>query len=355
MGYAILRATKIKHVSKLRRSLMHAYREQETPNADPDRLRENTHVGADSSREALDRFKARLDTQEKVRKNAVLAVEYLVTGSPEDLHEKTREEQDAYFRDALKWLEAKHGKENVIYAGVHRDEKSPHMYAYVVPIDERGKLNCRRFLGGYKALSEMQTDFAKNVGAKYGLLRGIEGSRAKHQRVKEFYGAIVRKSDYPKEISADEVKPRVTRKGLIADDYEKPADIAARLNAKVRQSVAPAVEKGKLAELQARRAAEERATAKAKDNEAFFAKLKAQELEETFAVFSKLAHASPQHFRAFERAVEAQLIQLEAQKRAQERAQEAKRTRTPPEPEKRPKGPEKALGEDRDKGPDLSL
>lgn len=244
MGYAILRTAKIKHASKLRRSLLHAYREQETPNADPDKLVNNSHIGASNSLEALERFNARLATQDKIRKNAVLAVEYLVTGSPDEMNGKTRAEQDAYFSDALKWLEAKHGKENVIHAGIHRDEKTPHMYAYVVPIDERGKLNCRRFLGGSKALSELQTDFAKNVGAFYGFYRGIEGSRAKHQKVKEFYGAISRKADYPAEISADEVKPKITKKRLIADDYERPEEIAARLNAKVRQSAAPAVERG---------------------------------------------------------------------------------------------------------------
>ena len=46
---------------------------------------------------------------------------------------KARSSQDAYFRDALDWLKNKHGAENVVYAGIHRDETTPHMYAYVVP------------------------------------------------------------------------------------------------------------------------------------------------------------------------------------------------------------------------------
>lgn len=185
MGYAILRTQKLKSGHAVRRSLTHAFREQDTPNADPMRACENTHIGAKSAKEALARFNARLP--EKVRKNAVLAVEYLVTASPEDMHGKTRQEQDAYFRDALRWLQAKHGTENIVYAGVHRDETTPHMYAYVVPIDERGKLNCRAFLGGARALTEMQTDFAKSVGQFHGLQRGIEGSKAKHTTVKQYY------------------------------------------------------------------------------------------------------------------------------------------------------------------------
>ena len=185
MGYAILRTQKLKDKGSIRRSLKHAFREQDTPNADPSRTPDNTHIGASNVAEAMGNLEAKLPP--KIRKNGVLAIEYLVTGSPEDLNGKTRREQDQYFSDALKWLKERHGAEHVVYAGVHRDETTPHMYAYVVPIDAKGKLNCRAFLGGAKALSEMQTDFASNVGLKHGLERGIEGSKAKHQRVSHFY------------------------------------------------------------------------------------------------------------------------------------------------------------------------
>lgn len=185
MGYAILRTQKLKSGQAVRRSLTHAFREQDTPNADPDRTAENSHIGAENVQDALERFNARLP--DKVRKNAVLAIEYLITASPEDLHGKTRQQQDAYFDDALHFLRQKHGAENVVYAGVHRDETTPHMYAYVVPIDERGKLNCRAFLGGAKALSELQTQFAQEVGQQHGLQRGIEGSKARHTTVKRYY------------------------------------------------------------------------------------------------------------------------------------------------------------------------
>lgn len=185
MGYAILRTQKLKSGQAVRRSLTHAFREQETPNADPERTPENSHIGAENVQEALERFNARLP--DKVRKNAVLAIEYLITASPEDLHGKTRQQQDAYFDDALHFLRQKHGAQNVVYAGVHRDETTPHMYAYVVPIDERGKLNCRAFLGGAKALSELQTQFAQEVGQQHGLQRGIEGSKARHTTVQRYY------------------------------------------------------------------------------------------------------------------------------------------------------------------------
>jgi len=194
MKYAILRTQKLKATGAVWRSLKHAFREQPTPNADPERAANNAHLGASSAREAMEKVRARLP--EKRRKDAVLAIEYLITASPEAMKGMGSNGCTAYFNDALKWLKQRHGGANVVYSGVHRDESTPHMYAYVVPLDEStGRLNARRWLGGAKALSEMQTDFAATVGAQHGLERGIKGSRAKHERVKRHYGLVNQAAD----------------------------------------------------------------------------------------------------------------------------------------------------------------
>ena len=113
MGYAIIRIQKIKHAGGLRRSLKHALREQDTPNADAERTPENTVMGARSSAQVMAKFHAAMP--DKVRSNAVLAVEYLVTASPESMNSKDKKAQDAYFSDALDWLKAKHGAENLLF------------------------------------------------------------------------------------------------------------------------------------------------------------------------------------------------------------------------------------------------
>ena len=140
MKYAILRTQKLKATGAVWRSLKHAFREQPTPNADPDKAAKNEHVGAASAAEAMQKVRDRLP--EKRRKDAVLAIEYLITASPEAM-QGMGGKSAAYFNDALKWLRERHGRANVVYAGVHRDESTPHMYAYVVPLDgentENGK------------------------------------------------------------------------------------------------------------------------------------------------------------------------------------------------------------------------
>ncbi|MFZ7280018.1 MobV family relaxase, partial [Avibacterium avium] len=218
MGFAILRTQKLKSIYAINRSLKHAFRLQDTPNADKQRTPENISYFSDSKQSALERLNSILP--EKRRKNAVLAVEYLITASPEDMHGKTQEQQMAYFNDSIEWLKAKHGEQNIVNIGIHFDETTPHLYAYVVPIDQRGKLNCRAFFGGAKALSDMQSDFAERVGKKHGLERGIKGSKAKHQRVSKFYANINNHeqiAEYEKnrqmawKLAKIDIKPRILR------------------------------------------------------------------------------------------------------------------------------------------------
>lgn len=74
---------------------------------------------------------------------------------------------------------------------IHRDETTPHLTVMTIPLDERGKLNCRSFVGNKKALSDLQSDFVEKVSEKHGLQRGIKRSNARHERVKRVYGAYM--------------------------------------------------------------------------------------------------------------------------------------------------------------------
>ena len=264
MAYAILRVQKLKSAVAVHRSMKHAFREQDTPNADPNRTPNNTHIGARNVKEGMDAFRSRLP--EKHRKDAVLVIEYLITASPEGMHAKSRVKQDRYFQDGLDWLREKHGAENVIYAGIHRDETTPHMYAYVVPrVGE--KLNCRAFLGGARALSEMQTEFAEKVGLRHGLERGIEGSKAKHQRVSRFYAQINAPIQEPRILESDLIPRKYKPKGVLeklhlTSRIEAPETVAERITKETRAAYAPLLEKAAAVDLATKKAKESEETAK---------------------------------------------------------------------------------------------
>jgi len=227
--FVILRTQKLKDLTSISRSLKHSFREQKTLNADSNRTHLNSHYGAQSASEARDSLKKLLP--EKRRKNAVLAIEYLITASPEAMKNKSRDEQDKYFLDSIKWLNERHGKNNIVYAGIHRDETTPHLYAYAVPIDsETGRLNARKWLGGAKALNEMQTEFALKVGKEHGFERGIEGSKSKHQTIKKFYGELEKSANEKVIISSEDLEPKVLDKTLFSKTIETKKQVAERIS-----------------------------------------------------------------------------------------------------------------------------
>ena len=67
MGFAILRVQKLKSSAAVYRSMKHAFREQDTPNADPELTPDNSHLAALSVDEGLSKFADLLP--DKVRKN----------------------------------------------------------------------------------------------------------------------------------------------------------------------------------------------------------------------------------------------------------------------------------------------
>lgn len=190
INYAILRTAKLKKISNISGSARHNFREKETLNADIELTKNNFTNGCQSSKELLQEAKKRLATVPMVRKDSVLAIEYFIGASPEFFQKSSKEQIENYFNKAEKWLKDRHGQENVLAVTRQYDETSPHICAYVIPIDEKGRLNCSFFLDGRKKLSEMQTDFAENCAKEFGLERGIEGSQAKHTTIKEYYSRI---------------------------------------------------------------------------------------------------------------------------------------------------------------------
>jgi inhibitor of KinA sporulation pathway (predicted exonuclease) len=225
---AILRTAKLKTMGQISGSARHTYREIPTPNADPLRTWSNEYGRVESANELVTAVKKRLPI--KRRRDAVLAIEYLVTASPEWFTDAGTTAGEAYFQDALRWLARRHGTSNLVAWAVHRDESTPHLVSYVMPLDpESGRLNARRWLGGREALSRMQTEFVEAVARRHGLERGIEGSRAKHQRVKRWYGQIMQ-PDPAVILTSEDVQRRVS---------ETPATLAQRLTEKTISELRP--------------------------------------------------------------------------------------------------------------------
>lgn len=201
-NFQIVRVEKVKTMSSVAARGRHNFREQDTPNADGFRLGLNVVEGAKNTDELCSAVFGLLP--EKHRKDAVVCLEYLVTASPEHFGADWRESGnfgEDYFKDAIAWLEAKHGKGSVVCKTVHLDESTPHLAAFVVPL-VAGKLNAKAFTGGAKALADMQTDFNNKVGVKHGLLRGEFRSKAVHQDNAKIKPMVAERLELRKQVKA---------------------------------------------------------------------------------------------------------------------------------------------------------
>lgn len=234
MNYCILRAEKLTSFGSIVGSAKHTFREIPTPNADPARTRLNKTFGAQDATAVRAAIEARLPV--KRRKDAVLCIEYLITASPEWFKKAPAKTQNAYFGAAVRWLEARHGKANIVCVNIQLDETSPHLVAYVVPLTKDGRLSAKDFLGGRKVLSEMQTDFAERVGKPVNLQRGVEGSKATHTTAKQYAAALQKNPTLapPVPPPAPTIADRLTGKAKKAE--EEHAAAQAKHAAQVEQA-----------------------------------------------------------------------------------------------------------------------
>ena len=317
--FAILRTAKLKSFGNVGGSLSHTYRTRETTNADPHRADTNEHSHS-SPAEVMQALRDRLP--DKYRKDAVIGLEYFVGASPQWFDGKTREQQDTYFQESIEWLKQRHGKENVVGWSIHRDETSPHLVAYVVPMSDRGTLNAKQWTGGAAALSKMQTDFAKNVGARNDLERGIEGSKAHHQTIKGFY-AQIGQAGQQIIVSPAMTEPKVLKKNLFSTEYESPETVAQRVTGAVQKAYTPTIEQAKLAVSESRRADEMTRTARSleRDKKALTERLKG--FQDHLGPILELATLSKQEYAQLVRHAQERVNAIKA-----ERERDAEKYRT---------------------------
>lgn len=204
MAYCILRLQKIKDLGKLNGCYKHNYRLSPVPNADPAKVKLNRELVARDSDSYVDEFHKKINSLEyyqthKCRKNAVLAIEVVLSFSREKMESIDLE---AWMADNLSWLRKtfnanadKYG-DNVVSVVFHGDEEgAAHCHAIIIPIDDKGKLNCSYYLDGRKKFYELQDSYAKDVGEKHELQRGIVRSRASHQDIKRYYASVQKAID----------------------------------------------------------------------------------------------------------------------------------------------------------------
>lgn len=215
-GFVIVRHKKLKSVGQIQAAIHHNDRTTTPKNADPERAHLNSFEGG-----GMEKLRQNLATvtQASTAKNPVLAIEYIVTATPEQINAPSFD-RAGYFKAARDYLDNLLGVDNLIHTATHHDERTAHAHYIYTPIievatgtrkrsvvvgkDKDGKqkrevrefptkagraLNGKKYTGRNASI-ELQTTFAELVGKPFGLRRGIAGSRAKHVEIKSFYGKL---------------------------------------------------------------------------------------------------------------------------------------------------------------------
>lgn len=122
----------------------------------------------------------------KTRSNSVVALDTIYTASSEFFQGKTNKENDAFFRDCLRFHEERFG--HIVSAVIHYDETTPHLHVISVPLTPDNRLSARDVIGNKAKMSKVQDEFFEQVGKGYGLARGIHmdgQEKKKHIRAQE--------------------------------------------------------------------------------------------------------------------------------------------------------------------------
>ncbi|MBD2513279.1 plasmid recombination protein, partial [Nostoc muscorum FACHB-395] len=217
MSYAIARLKKLKR-GNISGSASHTARERETPNADPTQ-KNIRFIGSLAPEERLEDLVlakiAEHEQKRKIRTDAVYCVELLLSASPSYFRPNCPTNAGYYEPQKLDdWVEATHQwladeyGNRIVRAELHLDEATPHIHAYFVPLDDQGQLRCNHFFDGRQKIHEFQDSYY-NTMRLIGLERGIKGSKAQHQDIKDFYRIVEEGRDLEvDELSAAQLKAK---------------------------------------------------------------------------------------------------------------------------------------------------
>ena len=191
MSYAVVRMQKMKS-HDLKGMQFHNQRERESKtNSDIDKSKthENYDLVNSQNVDYNERVKDIIESQKtgtrKTRKDAVLVNELLVTSDRHFFERLDPGEQKRFFEESYKLFSERYGGQNIAYATVHNDEKTPHMHLGVVPMRD-GKLQGKNVFNRQELLW-LQDEFPKHM-QKLGfeLERGEKGSGREHIETQEF-------------------------------------------------------------------------------------------------------------------------------------------------------------------------
>lgn len=183
VGYAVVHMMKIKSgaVGGIQSHNNREHEPKTNPDVDMSRSEDNYDlISCDNYKRSIkEKLSNLVESSRTVRKDAVVVCNFIVTSDNETMNALGADRQREFFQDSVKWFSDRYGADRVLNATVHMDETTPHLHIGVMPITQDGRLSAKAIFTKTE-MKAIQTEFARDVGEKYGLERGVEGSERTH-------------------------------------------------------------------------------------------------------------------------------------------------------------------------------
>lgn len=183
VGYAVVHMMKIKSgaVGGIQSHNNREHEPKTNPDVDMSRSEDNYDlIPCDNYKRSIkEKLSNLVESSRAVRKDAVVVCNFIVTSDNETMEALGADRQREFFEDSVKWFSDRYGADRVLNATVHMDETTPHLHIGVMPITQDGRLSAKAIFTRAE-MKAIQTEFARDVGEKYGLERGVEGSERTH-------------------------------------------------------------------------------------------------------------------------------------------------------------------------------
>jgi len=183
VGYAVVHMMKIKSgaVGGIQSHNNREHEPKTNPDVDMSRSEDNYDlISCDNYKRSIkEKLSNLVESSRAVRKDAVVVCNFIVTSDNETMNALGADRQREFFQDSVKWFSDRYGADRVLNATVHMDETTPHLHIGVMPITQDGRLSAKAIFTKTE-MKAIQTEFTRDVGEKYGLERGVEGSERTH-------------------------------------------------------------------------------------------------------------------------------------------------------------------------------
>ena len=183
VGYAVVHMMKIKSgaVGGIQSHNNREHEPKTNPDVDMSRSEDNYDlIPCDNYKRSIkEKLSNLVEGSRAIRKDAVVVCNFIVTSDNETMDALGADRQREFFQDSVKWFSNRYGADRVLNATVHMDETTPHLHIGVMPITQDGRLSAKAIFTKTE-MKAIQTEFARDVGEKYGLERGVEGSERTH-------------------------------------------------------------------------------------------------------------------------------------------------------------------------------